>query len=322
VARVLSVAVIGVGVAGTRHLERLLRRDDAVVVGVVDSRPEQRERVRRTVGVAAHACIRELLGDTCPDAVFVCLPPDQHGRVEHECLDAGVPMLVEKPIGIDLATPDAVAAHVARSGVPAVVGYQWRQLSFLPEVALQLAGRSVHLVVGSWMGPPAAAAWWGDVRMAGGQLVEQATHLVDLAVSLNGPFEVVSAVASRERHGHASTGFPLGSSATGRFANGAAGAFLSTCSLSVPHRRSLDLLADDLAVSITDSAATCVTSRSSHRWVHDPPDPLVREQDAFLELVRTGTCSRPLVPYAEALVSHRAAVAMEALMRPADLAER
>lgn len=310
----LEVAVVGAGVAGRRHIERLVLRDDTAVVGVADRCQARRDDVAATFGIRTYDSTEAMLSSLRIDAAFVCLPPDQHGAVERMCLDAGVPMLVEKPIGVDLATPEELDARITASGVPVAVGYQWRQLSFLPAALAELGDRPVDLVIASWMGPPGKQGWWGDVRSAGGQLVEQATHLIDLAILISGPLDVVSAVASQRRIDDSPTGVRRATSVAARFRNGAAGSFVCTCALTQSYRRSLEVIADDFALVITDTGAHCISSSARRSWTHEPPDPIVREHDAFLELVSTGATARPLATYAQALAAHRAASAMEQLL--------
>jgi predicted dehydrogenase len=315
VAARLRVGVVGAGLAGNRHLDRLRVRLDVEIAGVADPSLEQRQQAANRYGIEVFETAEALLTNTRVDLAFICLPPDEHGPVERLCITLGIPMLVEKPIAANAETAGDLAALIADSGLPVAVGYQWRQLSFLPSVRALIAGRSVNLVVASWMCPSATAPWWGDVRRAGGQFVEQATHLIDLAISLNGPLEVLAGSASRARVGDVATGFPKASSVLARFENGAAGSFVSTCTLAAPYRRSVEILADDLTIVITDEGGASVTSTGRHDWPHEPPDLYVREHDALIEFVGRGETSLPLALYAEAVTAHRTACLMEEAMR-------
>ena len=310
----LEIGIVGAGVIGLRHLRRLAVRDDVVVAGVVDPASGQRDQVTALIDVPTFESAEALLASCALEAVIVCVPPDQRGATEGLFLQAGTPMLVEKPIAADLETAERLACHVADSGVPVIVGYQWRQISFLPKVREVLAEQSANLVVATWMCPSATAPWWGDVRSAGGQLIEQATHLIDLAILLNGNLVPVAGLGSAERVGGSASGFHKASSVLVRFENGAVGSFVATCVLAEPYRRTIEILGDNLTVVIGEDHGMCINSAGRHLWPHEGPDLYVREHDAFLELVDRGETRQPIATYAEALAAHRAACAMEAAL--------
>ena len=83
------------------------------------------------------------------------------------------------------------------AGLTVAVGYQWRGLDFLPELRARLDVHPPRLVVGRWVGDTPPPAWWRKVDQGGGQVVEQATHVFDIARSLAGEAKVVAAASSR-----------------------------------------------------------------------------------------------------------------------------
>jgi len=80
------------------------------------------------------------------DAVFICVPPNAHGDIENLAVNSQTPMFIEKPLAHDLATAEDLALRIA-GRVAVAVGYQWRQLSFLPEVLERLSRTEPNLVV-------------------------------------------------------------------------------------------------------------------------------------------------------------------------------
>ena len=59
-------------------------------------------------------------------AALVCTPWWTHRAVVAECLDAGLPVLCEKPVSLDPAEIDALADAERRTGVPVTAGYMKR----------------------------------------------------------------------------------------------------------------------------------------------------------------------------------------------------
>jgi predicted dehydrogenase len=197
-------------------------------------------------------------------------------------------MFIEKPLARDLGTAERIASRIG-GRVPVAVGYQWRQLSFLPALIDELEPCDPNLIVATWTCPTATASWWGDVDLAGGQIVEQATHVVDLSIVPAGPIStVLSGAGSAARLDNGGTGFHKASVATARFANGAVGSFVAACELAQPHRRSVEVLANGVTVVVTDAAAVVIDARGRRTWDHEGADLYEHEQTGFFGLLAHG----------------------------------
>ena len=84
------------------------------------------------------------------------------------------------------------------------------------------------MIAGGWLGGARRPPWWSRVEQGGGQVVEQATHLDDLARYRVGEAEVVRAVSVRDRGSPAGAQERNVADATAtvlRFDTGAVGAF-------------------------------------------------------------------------------------------------
>ena len=105
-----KVAVVGCGHLGTIHARLLAGRPDVELVAVVDPYPASREKVASVHGCAAFAEPTELIGRI--DAAVVAVPTDRHAAVALPLLEAGIDLLVEKPIA---ATVEASGASQSRA---------------------------------------------------------------------------------------------------------------------------------------------------------------------------------------------------------------
>jgi predicted dehydrogenase len=92
----IRAAVIGVGYLGRFHAQKYAGANNCELVGVVDARAEAREKVAAELSTAPLADHRELLGKV--DAVSVVTTTPAHFAIARDFLDAGVHVLVEKPI--------------------------------------------------------------------------------------------------------------------------------------------------------------------------------------------------------------------------------
>jgi predicted dehydrogenase len=244
-----------------------------------------------------------------PDALYICVPPFAHGEPEAAALDAGVPFFVEKPLACDLETAEAIAAAVARSGLITATGYHWRYLDTVERAAALLRERPPRLVLGFWLDKVPPPAWWSMRANSGGQVIEQATHLLDVARILVGEVEEVSAISARTpRIDYPDADVDDVSAATLRFAGGAVGTLAATCLLRWKHQAALQLFADGLAVEVTETDLTIDSGDGAFREV-PRVDAKTQSDRVFLDAIRSGE-NHVRTAYPEALRTHRLACAV------------
>jgi len=92
----IRAAVVGVGYLGRFHAQKYAGAESCELVGVVDARPEAREKVAKELRTEAYADHRELLGKV--DAVSIATTTPAHFPIARDFLTAGAHVLVEKPI--------------------------------------------------------------------------------------------------------------------------------------------------------------------------------------------------------------------------------
>ena len=140
-----------------------------------------------------------MLDEQRPDVVYIAVPPSASVAICEAVVARGIPFLVEKPLAAtDAAGPARVAAAIADRGLVVAVGYHLRSLERIPEVRARLAANPARLVTARWNDGTPAPAWWRREVDGGGQVIEQATHLYDLARLLVGEAEVVGAASLHE----------------------------------------------------------------------------------------------------------------------------
>ena len=283
--------------------------DDVEVVAVADRDPQRADEAAARTGARAFAGHEEMLADSDLDALWICVPPFAHGAPERAAITQGLPFFVEKPVSLDAALAEEIDEAVRRSGLVAAVGYHWRYLDTVDEARRLLRENPAHLMSGYWLDQTPPPAWWGREDHSGGQMVEQATHVIDLARFLAGDVvEVFGMAARRDRSEFPDLDIPTASTATLRFASGAIANLSATCLLRWGHRIGLHVFADALAIELTDHDIMVDVGRG--RPVREAEgDPVWREDRAFIDAVRGGD-NRIRTPYAEAVQSHLVALAV------------
>jgi predicted dehydrogenase len=121
--RKLRTAAIGVGSLGRHHARNYaeLGRENLVeFVGACDADPATAAAVAADNQSASFTDWRELIGKV--DAVSIATPTETHCEIACAFLDAGVHVLVEKPIAISLDQADKMIAAADASGAKLMVG--------------------------------------------------------------------------------------------------------------------------------------------------------------------------------------------------------
>jgi UDP-N-acetylglucosamine 3-dehydrogenase len=117
----VRLAVIGAGVMGANHARVASRTSGVELVAIVDVDEEKRGKLAASTGVASAATIDEVMGDI--DAVVIATPTQFHHSVAAKCLDAGLHVLVEKPIASTVEEGRDLAARAKAAGVVLTVGH-------------------------------------------------------------------------------------------------------------------------------------------------------------------------------------------------------
>lgn len=305
----VRLGFIGAGGIAHRHFGVLETMPDVDVVAICDTDLGRAEEAARRMGATAHPNHEAMLAAHDLDAVFICVPPFAHGAPERACLARGLPFFVEKPITLDVELAREIAAEVAEAGLITGVGYHWRYLDTMDEARAHLATNPAHLMQGFWIDQTPPPEWWWRADRSGGQVVEQATHIIDAARFLAGDVtEVFGLAAHRERGDFPGLTVPTATAATLRFASGAVANLASTCLLRWNHRVGLHVFSDAMALEITDHDLMVDVGRG--RPVRRAEgDPVWRQDRDFLEAVM-GRENRIRCDYAEALLTHEVALAV------------
>jgi len=118
----LKLGVVGAGNWGKNHVRAVAGLADAELAAVCDTDAKTRERIARQFP-ATHASgdLADVLQRV--DAVVVASPAATHAGIALQCIDAGKPCLVEKPLALNTRDAEAVAQRAAERNVPVLAGH-------------------------------------------------------------------------------------------------------------------------------------------------------------------------------------------------------
>lgn len=306
----VRVGFVGAGGIAGRHINDLLGFEDVRIVAISDPMYDRACTHAQRCGATPYAAAQEMLDRETLDAVYVCVPPVAHGGIEADLVERKLPFFVEKPLAVTWDAAAQIAERIAQAGLVTAVGYHWRYMDTTLEAQELLSKNPARLALGYWLDFTPPPAWWVHVQQSGGQMVEQTTHIFDLARVLVGDVtEVYGVGVAQKRPAFPDADILSVSLATLRFADGAVGNMASTCILNWPHRIGLHLFSEGMVIELTEFNMTVrtgdpIAARSPSA------DPFVLEDRAFIDAVQ-GKENRIRADYAEALKTHRITTAAE-----------
>ena len=118
----LKIGVVGAGAWGRNHVRTVAGLAEAELAAVCDTDPKVREKVARQYPTAlVTAEVPALLAAV--EAVIVASPAATHAAIAQQAIEAGKPVLVEKPFALNGRDAEAVARRSAEQKVPVLAGH-------------------------------------------------------------------------------------------------------------------------------------------------------------------------------------------------------
>jgi predicted dehydrogenase len=121
----MRIGVAGAGLIGRKHIELIEACQDCVVAGIADPSADAKAFAEART-IPWYPDYRTLLDQAKPDGLIVASPNAMHLAMALDCVERGVPALVEKPVTDTMVSAQRLRMAVQRSGVPLLVGHHRR----------------------------------------------------------------------------------------------------------------------------------------------------------------------------------------------------
>lgn len=183
----IRLAVIGLGKMGLSHLSIANALDDFEVVAVCDNSKLVTDVLEKVTGLKGFNDYEEVLKLQDLDAVLIATPTIAHEPMIRKAVARGLHVFAEKPLTLDAAASQELAAIAAEKGLIAQVGYHNRYVGTFAEAARLVAkgalGSISHALAESY-GPVVLRrtkpTWRGKAGQGGGCLHDYAAHPINL----------------------------------------------------------------------------------------------------------------------------------------------
>ena len=203
----VRIAVAGAGLIGRRHIAAIAATPGVELHSIID--PSDAGRDHASLGGARwYASLTEALETDRPDGIVLATPNQVHVENGLQCIAAGVPALIEKPLATDLqAGLDLVLAGES-TGVPLIVGHHRRHNPLIAAAKSRISDGLLGTLVAVhgmfWLMKPDDyfdTEW--RRQPGGGPIFLNLIHDIDLLRHLIGEIVSVQALASSAVRGNA-----------------------------------------------------------------------------------------------------------------------
>jgi predicted dehydrogenase len=165
----LRAGIIGAGFIGRVHAHAV-RAAGGTVQRVASSTPQSATAAASRLGAQAYADSAEALIDADDvDVVHVCTPNSLHLALASRAIEAGKPVMCEKPLAVRLLDARLLTTRAAKAGVVTAVPFVYRFYPGVREIRSRVAageGGPLHMMRGAylqdWQVAGAPAGWRGE----------------------------------------------------------------------------------------------------------------------------------------------------------------
>ena len=193
----LRIAFIGAGFA-QQHMAALAQIPNTEIVAICSRTESSARQIISDSKIQYYAFDNYLsmLQKEQLDAVYICLPPHLHGEIEIACVEHVKALFIEKPVALSLELADKLSNTFKSAGSIVSVGYMNRYRPNILNAKDYFSTSPAILFNAAWSGELPPPYWWRRREMSGGQLTEQATHLLDSIRYISGEFKEVQAFST------------------------------------------------------------------------------------------------------------------------------
>jgi predicted dehydrogenase len=188
--RPVKVAIVGAGAWGEQHARVFASRPDTELCAVSARHADRANQRAAEWGIRGYTSVQEMIEVERPELVSLSLPNEDHFDATMEVIEAGVPLLAEKPLVFDLVQADELLAAAAKRDLFFAINFNHRYA--------EPVRRARNAIMAGDLGRLTFATWrFGGEAGSGSHphanLIETQCHGLDMLEHLCGPIASVMA---------------------------------------------------------------------------------------------------------------------------------
>ena len=336
----VKIGFIGAGGNANWHMDMIKDIPDAQIVAIADLALDRAQATAAKHDAKPYASHKAMLASEDLDCCYISIPPHQHGEPEIDVIHKGLPFFVEKPLALQRDLMDDILARIDKHDIGTCVGYQIRYLDIMDQAKEMLKDTFINAAQGHYV-CGAIGGWYTRLALSGGQITEQATHMLDLMRYVLGDIEWV---AASKRQGAVVTADSLDATALGagsestqtaglqlhdyniwdattllmQFRSGVPATFICSCQVNYQFEVLLDIFTTDFRLKIDYEKMTIIrkiNGETQSETIQADTSPKI--DATFIEAVKTGDFSKVRSSYRDAVESLRVSLATLEAVRTA-----
>ncbi|MFL5962423.1 MAG: Gfo/Idh/MocA family protein [Gaiellaceae bacterium] len=252
----IRVAVVGAGGWGRQHARVFSERPDVELCAVVGRSVDKTAARAAEWGIRPYTSIARMLEEEQPDFVSLSLPNEGHFDATLEIIEAGCPLLAEKPLVFELDEARALLDAAAQRDLFFAINFNHRYAEPVRRTRDAIErGELGDIVFATWRfgGEPGTSAH------PHANLIETQCHGLDMLEHLCGPISSVMAQMTKKTHGVYST-----LAVALEFANGSVGSLVGSydSSYAYPVTHLLEVNGTEGRATVEDTVKRFTLSRA------------------------------------------------------------
>ncbi|MDF2721359.1 MAG: oxidoreductase [Paenibacillus sp.] len=302
----VKIGMIGAGGIAQSHINQIVKVPNAKIVTIFDVNREGAEKVAAELGATVADSADALLNPNEIDAVFICVPQFARGDLEETAAKRGIPLFVEKPLGIDLETVKRKEQVIRETGILHSVGYVLRYYDSVQRAKQYLQDKTIHLIQIYRFGGSHPSFWWKQLNMSGGNLNDAVTHQIDMTRYIAGEFRNVYAqFGNNSIQGiYPEATIPDGGAVSFAMQNGAVGTLTESCISKLHSASEIKVFGPDYFLHLTGNGKNLTIKEKDQTETIESKLVASYEQDkAFIDAVASGSRDNILCTYSDGLRS-------------------
>ena len=198
----IRILVVGPGLIGKIHIKLLSENKDTLLCGIVAPKNEINKKIASENSAPLYANITDALTLLKPDGVIISSPNEFHYEQAIKCIEAGVTVLIEKPITPDVQEAIDLVNKAEKNGAKVLIGHHRSHSPILAKACEVIKsgklGRLVSVIGSAQFRKPEHYFLDGPWRtkLGGGPILINMIHEISNLRSLMGEISQVQAIGS------------------------------------------------------------------------------------------------------------------------------